>query len=300
MVNRPEPAETTDLDVAERLLHLSVTKQAKLREIVALLGPLDDGAEALDVGGDNGLVSWRLRRQGGMWISADGSEKAVEAIRRLVGGTVERLEGAQLPFADGRFDAVVIIDYLEHVEDDQGFVAECHRVLKPGGRLIVNVPHAKPLAVLRPLRRLLGQTDARHGHVRPGYTEAQLFAILKDGFDVQEVRTYSRFFVELLDTFVRLATQRSTRADADDAKGALFAVDDARRASKMLRAGSLLYPFFRLAEWMDRLLFFTRGYSLIVSAVRRTWRPRVAPSLRDGRSIAEAALQGKIGTAAPF
>jgi ubiquinone/menaquinone biosynthesis C-methylase UbiE len=290
-------AETPDWHL--RLFKKSILKQAKLHQIVDLLGPVS-GQTCLDIGGDNGVISWNLRQLGGTWTSVDMSEKAVESIRRLVGGRVELITGSTLPFADGTFDVVVIIDMLEHLQQDYPFVAECHRVLKPTGRLIFNVPHIKSWAFLPPLRRMLGLTEERHGHIRPGYTEAQMFDLLKDGFDVQEVRTYSRFFVEALDMLIQFAAMRANTNIQADAKGVLIDKQDFIKMDKMFRFYSMLYPFFRLAAQLDKLLFFTKGYCLIGRARRRQWLPRRSPVLADGRSIAEAALGGKIGTAAPF
>jgi SAM-dependent methyltransferase len=236
-----------------------------------------------------------LRRRGGTWCSLDASEKAVASIRRIVGERVYLYDGSTLPFDDNVFDAVVIIDMLEHLEDDRGFIAECHRILKPAGCLIVNVPHTRRGQFLRPLRRLIGLTDERHGHVRTGYSERELFDVLKDGFDVQEVRTYSRFFVELIDTAVQFAALRVS--GGHDRKGVMLDENDYRKMRKAFRLYSLLYPFFWLAAQIDRLLFFTTGYSLIVRAKRRLWIPRTTPVLRDGRSIAEATLRTQIGSA---
>jgi len=286
-------------DWHQRLFKKSILKQAKLRQIVALLGPTQ-GHECLDAGGDNGLISYNLRMRGGTWTSIDMSEKAVESIRKVVGDRVQLVTGPSLPFPDNTFDVMVIIDMLEHVEDDAQFIEECHRVLKQDGRLIVNVPHIKRGAILYPIRRLLGLTDEIHGHVRPGYTQSQLFVLLKDGFNVEEVRTYSKFFVESLDTVIRFITQRLSGGAGEDAKGVMIDEKDFGRMEKMFRVYSILYPFFWLATRLDMLLFFTKGYSLIVRARCRQWRPRKTPVLRDGRSIAEAALGGKIGTAAPF
>ncbi len=299
MAENAPNAETAGTDWHLRLFRKSLVKQAKLRELSSLLGPVA-GETCLDLGGDNGVISYHLRRRGGAWSSADLSDKAVESIRGLVKDRVFKLDGPKLPFEDGYFDAVVIIDMLEHVKADNQLVAECHRVLKPNGRLVVNVPHLKRGAVLPPMRRMLGLTDADHGHVRPGYTESQLFALLKDGFDVQEARTYSRFFVESLDTLIRLAARRVSRGAAPDPKGTMLDAQDFQRMKKAFRTYSLLYPFFWLAAQLDLLLFFTRGYSLAVRAKRRRWLPRRSPVLADGRSIAEAALGGKIGSAAPF
>ena len=298
MVESEKPADTPDWHL--RLFKKSILKQAKLRQIVSLLGPVS-GQTCLDVGGDNGVISWNLRKLGGTWSSVDSSEKAVDSIRRLVGERVERITGSKLPFADATFDAVVIIDMLEHLKEDYQFVAECHRVLKPNGRLIFNVPHIKSWALLPPVRRMLGLTEERHGHVRPGYTEAQMFDLLKDGFDVQEARTYSRFFVEALDTLIQFAAGRANKDAQAGAKGVLIDEQDFRKMNKMFRFYSMLYPFFWLAAQFDKLLSFTKGYCLIGRAKRRRqWLPRKVPKLADGRSIAEAALGGKIGTAAPF
>jgi SAM-dependent methyltransferase len=50
-----------------------------------------------------------------------------------------------LPFPDGAFDAVACIDGLEHLERPFDFVRECHRVLRPGGALLVSTPNISAL-----------------------------------------------------------------------------------------------------------------------------------------------------------
>ena len=47
---------------------------------------------------------------------------------------------SRLPFADGSFDLVVHSHVLEHVADDVAVLRECLRVLRPGGRVVFNVP----------------------------------------------------------------------------------------------------------------------------------------------------------------
>lgn len=46
-----------------------------------------------------------------------------------------------LPFRDGAFDAVVSMQVVEHLWDQLGYVAECVRVLRPGGLLVVSTPN---------------------------------------------------------------------------------------------------------------------------------------------------------------
>ncbi|MEZ4936912.1 MAG: methyltransferase domain-containing protein [Crocinitomicaceae bacterium] len=46
-------------------------------------------------------------------------------------------------FADNTFDFVVTFQVIEHIKNDELFVQEIHRVLKPGGKMIVTTPNIK-------------------------------------------------------------------------------------------------------------------------------------------------------------
>ena len=284
-----------------RLFSKSLAGQLKLRSIAALLGGSIEGRRGLDIGGHSGVFSQNLRRFGGTWRSLELDAKSAAACAALVGDGAQIGSDGKFPFEDASFDVVVAIDVLERVADESAFVAECHRVLKPKGWLIFTVPLVKSWGLLPPLRQMLGLTDERYGRLRPGYTEPQLFTLLKDGFDVQDAKTYSRFFVELVDTLGRFVVRQvnKDRSSADFA-GMLADEQDFRKIEKAFRVYSFLYPVFWLAAQLDGLLFFTRGYHLVARGKRRQWIPRRTPVLADGRSIAEEALGGKIGTAAPF
>jgi ubiquinone/menaquinone biosynthesis C-methylase UbiE len=293
--------KNTDKEWHLRLFQKSLLKRAKWRQIERMMPPMNGDATGLDIGADNGVISLLLRKRGGVWSSVDSDPLAVNSIRCLVGDNVALMGNGKLPFGDESFNVVVIIDMLEHLEDDGAFIKECHRVLKPAGRLIINVPHIKKYTLLRPLRNLVGLTDKEHGHVRSGYTKNQLFHVIKDGFDVEESTTYSRFFVEFLDIFIRLAAKKSGGTDERSSSKGLV-IDESRfeKMQKLFRVYSVLFPFFWIASQLDHLLFFTKGHSLIAKSRRRLWIPRKTPVLRDGRSIADATLNTKIGTASPF
>lgn len=54
---------------------------------------------------------------------------------------VHDLDQLPLPFADGTFEYILAQDVLEHLADPVATLRELHRILKPGGRLRIRVPH---------------------------------------------------------------------------------------------------------------------------------------------------------------
>lgn len=60
-----------------------------------------------------------------------------------------------LPFDDGTFSAVSMLDVLEHVPDPAASLKEVDRVLQPGGRLILSVPHRGTFGFVDAQRSLL-------------------------------------------------------------------------------------------------------------------------------------------------
>jgi SAM-dependent methyltransferase len=279
-----------------KLFNLLWLQKARLKEIIGILGPVD-AQTCLDLVND-AAMSYNLRKanvlQGCRWHSAAATSFQFADLEKLVRENVYRVEGSQLPPENGVFDVVVVADHLEYLQDDEKFIAECHRILKASGRLVISVPRARRWSLVRVFREMVGLVDKSRPLVRPGYTESQLFDVLKDGFDVQESKTYSRFFTEMAGAFIEwIARYPSPRAGEDE-------FETTRRLEKALRVYYWLQGLFWIAHVLDYALFFMLGSNIIVRAKRRMWVPRRTPKLSDGRSIAEAALQSKIGTAAPF
>jgi SAM-dependent methyltransferase len=264
----PSPPETA---WALALFSKSVLKQAKFRQIVARL---DDpvGKRGLDIGADNGVISYLLRQRGGHWHSADLDERTVRSIRQLVGTDVHQIDGGPTTFEDAAFDQIVIVDFLEHISDDHGFARELARIVKPGGQVIINVPHLKPGSLLNRLRHSIGLTDEWHGHLRPGYSLEGLRQLLGPAFVIEESTTYSGAFSELVDTALNglyLKLQQRQGPGGPSSKGTVITEGDLRKHRKQFILLSALYPLLWGVAKLDALLFFTPGYKLIVSARRR-------------------------------
>ena len=86
-------------------------------------------------------------------------------------------------FADASFDAVFMMEVLEHVTEPQQALSEIRRILKPGGRLILSVPfifplHDEPHDYYRYTKYGLAYMLRNFGNVRIRERNATLDAIL--------------------------------------------------------------------------------------------------------------------------
>jgi len=140
------------------------------RRVLAALRLLEPepGESALDLGCGLGFFSSALRRVGiGEPVAVDVEiDRLVRA--RKEGGLrrVTLADAARLPFASGSFDKIVMTEVLEHLADDRGALLEVHRLLRPGGRLVLTVPHADYPFLWDPVGRVrtwLGAEPLRSG-----------------------------------------------------------------------------------------------------------------------------------------
>ncbi len=76
---------------------------------------------------------------------------------------VMELDVTNLAFDDNLFDIVICNHVLEHVEDDIKAMSEINRVLKPGGKAILQVPIAYQLKVTYEDKNIVSESD-RHIH----------------------------------------------------------------------------------------------------------------------------------------
>jgi SAM-dependent methyltransferase len=133
------------------------------------------GMRVLNAGAGQGTFSLRLAKRGFDVTSVDASPAAVAVLEERVGGDVAQADVTELPFADGRFDAAVLGEVLEHVRDDAAALREVARVVRLGGVLAVSVP-------ANPAR--FGPSDRWAGHVRR-YTKPLLVGVCEEsGFGV--------------------------------------------------------------------------------------------------------------------
>lgn len=278
----------------EKLFNRSIRRTRELDRVKTLVGGTLN-LQCLEISSGDGVISSQLRQLGGSWKTATSTQEAADSISYFLSEAILPIEEGKLPFADGVFDRLVITDALKNFEDDYAFLKECHRTLKNDGWLVISETHRAPFSFVALLKSAFGLAATSRGAARNGYKVMELFDKLKDGYDVPETIVYSNGLFETFATIGELVQKAITRspywlvkANADQS--------ELHRFRRLNGIASFGYPLL----WILSQLEFLPGHKLLVKSRRRHWRPRRQPKLIDGRSIAEAAINTKIGTAAPF
>ncbi len=95
----------------------------------------------LDLGCGDGRLSAELIEKGHEVSGVDVSSEGIEAARLKGINAIKADMEEKLPFPDSCFDAVLLLDTLEHLYDQEGIIREVHRVLKDDGKLIISYPN---------------------------------------------------------------------------------------------------------------------------------------------------------------
>lgn len=163
-------------------------------------------ARILEVGCGTGANLPLLARYGTVdAIEPDDGARALASRRSgiaVAGGLLP--DGVTL--ADGRYDLIVLLDVLEHIDDDAATLRVLRRKLAPGGRLLLTVP-ASPW--------MWSDHDVAHHHKRR-YTARTLRGVLgSGGFRVRHLSHFNTLLFPLI-AGIRLLHKLTGRRGGDD------------------------------------------------------------------------------------
>lgn len=134
-----ESGEYAELARREEFYFWNIGRRELIQDVLERFLPAATRRTVLDVGcgpGGNMLALGRFGDVTGLDIAPEAIALAkAYGYRELVLG-----DAARLPFPDVSFDLVAALDALEHVPSDTAALAEAHRVLAPGGSLLLTVP----------------------------------------------------------------------------------------------------------------------------------------------------------------
>lgn len=181
---RTQPASFNDADaeLADVLESLAVAVNYA-NWIFDLMAP-HLGARILEVGAGHGTMTERLRTRGRV-TATELSERSASLLgdRFRDDPQVEVRHGG-LPAVHGEYDSAVLVNVLEHIEDDAAILRGLAQSLCAGGTLVLFVPA---------LQSLYSDFDRRIGHYRRYERTTLAAAVREAGFDIVDLRYVNAF-----------------------------------------------------------------------------------------------------------
>ena len=151
-----------------------VVRRVNLVPLLELLA-LERTNRLLDVGGGTGRVSGSMSGMVERVVLTDISWGMMREASGKSGVSPVNAHAERLPFPEGSFDRILMVDAFHHVCDQEEAVGEMLRVLAPGGRLVVEEPNIENgMVKLVALAEKLALMRSRF--VRPAKMEAMFQA----------------------------------------------------------------------------------------------------------------------------
>jgi 2-polyprenyl-3-methyl-5-hydroxy-6-metoxy-1,4-benzoquinol methylase len=213
----------------------AIIRESRLRATksqIELVKKYNDGVHLLDIGCGEGFFLFNAARFGYATKGVEPSQDAAAYARKEFGLDVEAKPFEELRSPENHFDVVTLWQVLEHMLCPLMVLKEVHRILKPGGLLVVSTPNIEgiPAKILR--KRWW---DIKRLHVNQFSTKTLRDILQNAGFKNISSASYKGFV-----SLSILLTMVLKYLDAYEQLKALFNPDSI--LGKILNKIMLIYP----------------------------------------------------------
>jgi 2-polyprenyl-3-methyl-5-hydroxy-6-metoxy-1,4-benzoquinol methylase len=175
-------------DTGSEQRHRTVSGR-RLSTLLRLLGTQPGHTRLLDVGCSSGAFLASAAAEG---LGAEGVEPSPEAAEgaRRAGFKVFTGMLQEARFPEASFDALTLIEVLEHLREPLPLLAECRRILRPGGILLATTPNAASwTARAMGSRWEVFSLSAMGGHVSFFHPDSLKLLASRAGFELARLET---------------------------------------------------------------------------------------------------------------
>ncbi len=163
-----------------------------------VLALVEDGKSVVDIASGPGVMVQALRDKGCTVACVDAAPEMIARAKEEF-PDVEAVVGDayELPFEDSRFDIATAMGLIEYLEDENKFLKEASRILKPNGTLIITFPNYT--SPYRAFNRILLWVVRLFKGPRPGsvthreYTMSRAVALLSENGFATDYSIYYNF-----------------------------------------------------------------------------------------------------------
>lgn len=213
---------------------------------------------ALDVGCGAGDMCETLYRRGfavkGIDFSDDAIQLCKERLKDLINDKSLRFQVEDIDQIKESFDLVIFLEVLEHIKDDSSALQNIHKLLNPGGHLILSVPANK---------KWFGPSDRYVGHYRR-YDREELIHLLEEhNFEIKNIWSYGVPLANLTERIRNVIYARKEMKNKEEGtkQSGIDRTIEAR--FRFVLNDFFLFPFY----WLQMLFRSTKlGSGFIVKA----------------------------------
>lgn len=213
--------------------------------IIPVIYEVPDGSKVLDIGcNSGGFLKYLKEKKGCDVYGVDISQNVIDLAKAKGLDNVQVADADALPFPDGTFDVVTLMEVLMFFSESEKYLKEIKRVLKPNGFLLGTVPHKN-------LERFVWDDKRMH---RQYYTEDTLKSELNGIFDVTHLRVL---------TGAQFAVAMASSLMSSQAAEMLFKSGgpDTQPWEEQMRTGDKLRVWFGATQLAGTVYFRMRGFA---------------------------------------
>lgn len=225
------------------------SREMALRGLESVSGP---HPVILEIGCSSGffLRAGRERFPEAQWVGADYVREPLEQLaEHLPNVPLLHFDLLRCPLPDNCVDAIVVLNVLEHIPDDAAALRQLHRILKPGGVLVIEVP-AGP--------ELYDVYDKLLMHFRR-YTRPGLERLVR-GYGFEILRS-SHLGALIYPAFYAVKQWNKRRVGRDDTHESAVVGEEIRSTSNM----NLLWPILQLEMLLGRRISWPVGIRCVMT-----------------------------------